>query len=98
MGYMRPGNRLAIFTDNSNTVEMFYSMCTLPLYNPLFIYAVDLLISSQVKLRIYHIPGTKNTIADCISQWQIADAAALARGLTISTVIPPQVTLGATKK
>lgn len=79
---MHPGNCLAIFTDNSNTVNMFYSLHALPLYNPLLIYAVDILLSAQIKLRVYHTPGIHNNIA----------------GLTISSFIPPHITLGARKK
>lgn len=95
---MLPGDRLAIFTDNSNTVNMFYSMHALPRYNPLLIYAVDILIAARIELRVYHIPGVHNTVADHLSRWRNEDAAALVPGITISSFKPPRITLGAVKK
>lgn len=64
---MWPGEHLAIFTDNSNTVTMFYSICTLPLYNPLLIHAVDILILIKIELCVYHIPGHRTTVAGHLS-------------------------------
>lgn len=73
---------------------MFYSMRALPLYNPLLTHAVDILIATGIELRVYHVPGTSNTVADHLSCWKNEDASTLVRGLAISTFQPPQIKLG----
>ncbi|PBK83568.1 hypothetical protein ARMGADRAFT_1048413 [Armillaria gallica] len=59
--------RVTIKTDNSNTVDLFDSLCALPAYNSLLRTSVDLLISSDIDLHVLHIPGVHNVVADAIS-------------------------------
>ncbi|KAJ7728406.1 hypothetical protein DFH07DRAFT_757307, partial [Mycena maculata] len=59
--------RLTIFTDNQNTVNIFNSLCATPNYNPLLRTAVDDLIEYDVDLRVLHVKGEDNYIADAIS-------------------------------
>ena len=58
--------RLAIFTDNSNTFDMFNTLHALPAYNPILITATDLLITSGIKLRVFHVPQEENKVADAL--------------------------------
>lgn len=95
---MHSSECLAIVTDNSNMVAMFNLMCALPFYNPLLIQAVDVLISAQIELCVYHIPGSQNTVANHLLQRKNTHAATLIRGIQISTFILPQIVLGAVKK
>ncbi|SJL14225.1 uncharacterized protein ARMOST_17681 [Armillaria ostoyae] len=60
--------RILIYTDNTNTVDMFNSLHAKPFYNPLLITAVDALIEHNAQLRVVHIPGSRNTIADALSR------------------------------
>ncbi|PBK81542.1 hypothetical protein ARMGADRAFT_948010 [Armillaria gallica] len=90
--------QVTIKTDNSNTVDLFDSLRALPTYNSLLQTSVDLLISSDVNLRVLHIPGVHNIIADAISRSKFNDACTHAPGLLIRPFTPPHALLGAMKK
>ncbi len=90
--------RVTIKTDNSNLVDLFDSLRALPAYNPLLRTAVDLLLSSDVDLRVLHIPGIENVVADVISHCKFHDAYAYAPGLLIRPFTPPCELLGAAKR
>ncbi len=60
--------RILIYTDNTNTVDIFNSLHVKPFYNSLLITAVDALITYKAQLRVLHIPGSQNTIADALSR------------------------------
>jgi hypothetical protein len=92
---LKPNQRVAIFTDNLNTVSMFNSLAALPPYNWLLMAAVDVLISSQVDFRVFFIPGVDNVVADHLSRWQNEDASLASPGLQIKPFTPPRHTLGA---
>jgi hypothetical protein len=63
-----PPSRLAIFTDNSNTVSIFNSLRASEPYNSLLLWAVDKLIHSGTDLRVFHVSGQYNVIADALSR------------------------------
>ncbi|KAI5822215.1 DNA/RNA polymerase [Schizophyllum commune Tattone D] len=87
--------RIAILTDNSNTVDMFHSLRAQALYNPILTSAVDLLLAHDVQLRVVHIPGTQNIVADALSRFDNTAAIAADPTITILPFIPPRLTLGA---
>ncbi|KAF5366419.1 hypothetical protein D9758_009736 [Tetrapyrgos nigripes] len=60
-------HHIIIFTDNSNTVNMFNTLHAKPDYNPLLITAMNILLDHNIQLCVLHIPGADNTIADTIS-------------------------------
>jgi hypothetical protein len=86
--------RLAILTDSLNTFDMFNTLHALPAYNPILITATDLLIRSNIQLRVFHIPRDYNSVADALSRRDIALASRLQPGLTVTTFSPPRFTLG----
>jgi hypothetical protein len=49
--------RLAIFTDNSNTVSIFNSLRATDPYNSLLLWVVDKLIQAGTDLRVFHVSG-----------------------------------------
>jgi len=90
--------RIAIFTDNSNTVDIFNSLRALPAYNHILKSAVDVLIRTGHQLRVLFVPGIENDIADALSRQQFSYVLATCPSLTVSIFEPPQLPLGAVKK
>jgi hypothetical protein len=88
--------RIVIFTDNENTVSMFNSLHASPILNPILLTAIDLLLQFDVQLRVFHVPGTDNGVADALSRFDNERALLLHHKLTIKPFIPPHLTLGAT--
>src|SRR6266511_1682128 len=97
---------------NLNTVDIFASLRALPAYNVILQTAVDLLYEGNHELRVLHVPGEANTVADALSRQNYARAWELQPDLTISEfepyvrikdghrfiLSPPRPALGATKK
>ena len=86
--------RLLIYSDNSNTVDIFHSLRSLPPYNDLLKFTVSLLIKHDISLRVMHVPGVDNVVADSLSRFENTKALAVCPGLTISCFQPPRVAMG----
>jgi hypothetical protein len=93
-----PEGRIAVFTDNLNTVSMFNSLAALPPYNWLLMVSVDAIIHFKVDFRVFYVPGVDNVVADHLSRWRNAEAESTAPGLAVHSFLPPRNTLGAVKK
>ena len=91
-------DHIAVYLDNTNTVDMFASLCAKPLYNPILISTIDLTTNCSIATKVYYMPGKQNIIADCLSQFQNARALLLAPNLCIRTFQPPQDAMRAFKK
>ncbi|KAI0054895.1 hypothetical protein BV25DRAFT_1816386 [Artomyces pyxidatus] len=89
-----PPNRLAIYTDNLNTVQMFASLKAQPGYNDLLLYASRILLRSHIDLRVFHIAGELNVIADALSRGLLDVLRQYAPNAKIFQITPPRVTLG----
>ncbi|KIY53673.1 hypothetical protein FISHEDRAFT_32838 [Fistulina hepatica ATCC 64428] len=87
--------RLAIWTDNTNTVDIFNSLHALPPYNPLLVTSVDLLMQYDCQLRVLHVEGKHNNIADALSRFRNDTALSLSPGLRIFPFLPPRLSSGA---
>lgn len=59
--------RVVVWTDSQNTVDMFSSLSAKPLYNGILQSAVDVLVRTGLKLRVLHISGERNIVADALS-------------------------------
>ena len=66
--------RFVIYMDNQNTVDIFSSLHAKPEYNILLQQAVNLLTTGNHGLRVLHVPGDQNQIADALSRGQIERA------------------------
>jgi hypothetical protein len=55
-----------IYTDNINTVDIFNSLSALPAYNPILKSAIDHMLDYSYNIRVLHIEGSKNGIADAL--------------------------------
>jgi len=70
----------------------------LPWYNPILIDATSISIMSGIHLRVLHIPGDLNCVADVISCKKFLLAQQYIPGTTISSFLPPQLLLRAPQK
>ena len=59
---------------------------------------IDALLESKIDLRVFHIAGETNTVADAISRGQFHLARQHQPGIAIRTFLPPQDALGALRK
>ena len=80
--------RFIIYTDNSNTVDIFSTLRALPPYNHLLKTAMDILNLGDSDLRVLHVPGVDNAVADALSRADFHRAVQLQPGLTISPFEP----------
>jgi hypothetical protein len=85
-------------TDSLDTVHIFDSLAAGPGYNDLLKAGVDLLIEFGVDLRVIHIAGKENEVADALSRHDFDRAINLVPKLEILVFQPPQCVLGAAKK
>jgi len=90
--------RIIIFTDNMNTVDIFNSMRGLPAYNYILRSSVDICLETQHQLRVLHVPGRQNEVADAISRRQLVRALSIHPGLRLKFFEPPHLPLGVAKK
>jgi hypothetical protein len=91
--------KIILHTDSLNTVDIFNSLRCLSTFNPLLLFCVDTCISNKFDLRVLHVPGVENEVADAISRRNFEKALKLVPDLQISFFQPPHcATLGAAKK
>jgi len=100
-----PQGRVVLYTDNQNTVDIFSSLHALPAFNWMLQRSVDLRLQADVSLRVLHIPGAENQIADALSRSEVNRATALCHSTACALEIssfspaaplqPPCSTLGA---
>ena len=94
MSFRFPINKLTIYTDDLNTVQMFNSMSALPAYNEILKSAVDHLmmnVDNLIQLRVIHVPGHLNTIADSLSRGELHAVVDTIPGIVIDLFSPPRI-------
>jgi hypothetical protein len=77
-----------------NTVEMFNSMRADPGYNTILMEAVDTLIETGISLRVFHIAGEDNTVADALSRSMFDIIRAQQPRLQVAIFQPPRLDAG----
>ena len=90
--------RLMVYTDSTNTFDIFTSLTAKPVYNKILMCSIDMLLEDGLDLRVFHIPGHNNLIANPLSRYKNRLATILCPGLIIGTFTPPQDVMGAPKK
>ena len=83
------GSKILIYTDNSNSVDIFHTLHCLPPYNPLLKAAVDILIHNDYSLWVLHVPGEENIIADALSHVHFSIALNSEPNLKLDIFHPP---------
>ncbi|KAF5335351.1 hypothetical protein D9611_011685 [Ephemerocybe angulata] len=86
--------RATIFTDNSNTVDIFNSLAASPRINPILKAACDIALESCSGFKVLFVPGINNQIADALSRFDFDRATSLSPGIKLRRFTPPRVTLG----
>ncbi len=87
--------RFAVLSDNTNTVSIFNTLRALPVYNSVLISTVSILLESGMQLRVDHIPGRLNVVADALSRGRLDVARAADPAIKLFTFTPPRDALGA---
>jgi len=90
--------KLLVYTDNTNTVAIFDSLRARPPYNSILMSAMNVLLAYDVDLRVAHIPGDQNVIADALSRFHNERVLACAPQAEIYSFEPPRDALGAAQK
>lgn len=81
--------KLVIYSDNENTVNIFSSLGCRPEYNELLKFSIDLFIEHNIQFKVIHIPGELNQVADALSRNQFHVAKSLSNGIILSSFSPP---------
>ena len=84
--------RLVVYSDNLNMVQIFNSLSALPAYNDILKGSVDHLLSdinNPIDLRVIHIAGKLNIVADALSRQYFNTVVDYAPGIVVNTFSPP---------
>ena len=111
---MTPNQKLLLYTDNANVVDILLSLRCHAEFNAILKHTVTTCVQSQVDLRVLHIRGEMNTFANAISHAEFNHAKVLAADLSVPNLSihnfppplstdtnplqPPRTSLGATQK
>ncbi|KAF6747917.1 hypothetical protein DFP72DRAFT_821139 [Ephemerocybe angulata] len=87
-------NHTTIFSDNSNTVDIYNSLKASPRVNPILMAACDVALESCSDFKVLFIPGIENQVADALSRFDFDRARAISPGIDIQPFTPPRITLG----
>ncbi len=80
---MTPNQKLLLYTDNSNVVDILSSLRCRAEFNTILKHTVTTRVQSQVDLWVLHIWGEMNTVADAISRAEFDRAKVLAADLSV---------------
>ena len=87
---MTPNQKLLLYTDNANVVDIFSSLRCCPEFNTIVKHAVSTRVKSRVDLQVLHVPGEMNSVADAISRVDFNCAKILAVNLSVPVRFPLQ--------
>lgn len=84
LGSLRTGKTIVVFTDSENVVNLFSSHRAISTVRLMFMFAIDLMLEYNLDVKVKHIPGEQNVIADCLSRDNLTIAKAKVPALEIS--------------
>ena len=87
-------NHLVVYTDSSNTVNIFNFLWASAPYNCILISAMDVILDHDIDFWVLHVCGMDNPVADAIYHFKNDLAVSLCPGLVIQNFKPPQDVLG----
>jgi hypothetical protein len=90
-------NWIAVYSDNTNIIDMFASLHAKPVYNSILMASVEFSVDTSTT-KVYYVPGKQNIVADYLSRFLNVKALQLALNLIIQNFQPSQNTLGAIQK
>jgi len=93
-GLTPPIHHMLIYTDSLNSVEMFNTLNAQDGYKDILLFTVHILMTCNISLCMFHIPGTDNVIADALSRHLPGSAVRLSLDLQIHHFQPPRTMLG----
>jgi hypothetical protein len=73
---------------------MFGSLKARDGYNFLLLSLVRVLMATHISLRVFHVPGSHNTVADTLSRSMFEVASTLSLGMHVRLFQPPWDALG----
>ena len=74
---------IVIYTNSSNTFDIFNLLQCWPAYNHIIKSTVDILIDGSHNLRVLHVPGVDNSVANALLHFDFVRAEELSPGLII---------------
>ena len=83
-----PESSIVIYTDNFSAVAMFNSFRALPEYNCLLKASVDILHTKKFCLKVLHVAGQNNEVADALSRGDLMRALKVKPQLSIKAFEP----------
>ncbi|KJA21356.1 hypothetical protein HYPSUDRAFT_140868 [Hypholoma sublateritium FD-334 SS-4] len=90
-----PPKRVVIYSDSSNTCGLFRTLRAPVDENPIALTAADLMLRFGCQLRVAHVAGEQNVVADALSRFDNNTAHMYRPYLVINDFQPPQLLLGA---
>jgi hypothetical protein len=83
------GKKIAIFTDNKASFQVFSFFHAIPAYNPILLFVAEMVIQYGLQLKVIWMPGEKNMVADTLSHHNHDHVVLFAPALSIFSFVPP---------
>ena len=87
-------NHLVIYTDSSNTVDVFNCLRASAPYNRIIISTMNVVLDHDIDFQVLHVHGVDNPVANAISHFKNDLAVSLYPGLFIQNFGPLRDALG----
>ncbi|KNZ77798.1 hypothetical protein J132_03858 [Termitomyces sp. J132] len=66
--------KVLLYCNSHNIINIFNSLCPQLLYNPLLRFAADIMISGSNHVKVLHIPSKLNVCTELISKNELEEA------------------------
>ena len=94
--FTHPPCQLLVFTDSLNSVAVLNTLrATEPLHNSILLAIAEIMIKTDIDLRVHHIEGKKNTRADMLSRMMLDEYHHRFPADRVHTFSPPRDLLSA---